>query len=242
MAAAFDAAGFETFDVHMTDLLSGRVQLDTFAGLVACGGFSYGDVLGAGSGWAKSILFNPALYDAFAAFFARPDTFALGVCNGCQMLAQLKPIIPGAANWPRFIQNKSERFEARLVNVEVLASPSILLKGMAGSHLPIPVAHGEGFSAFESEGARNACQNQGLLSMRYVDPYGKPTVRYPWNPNGSPSGITGITTPDGRVTIMMPHPERAYLARQLSYLPRDWAFREGPWAELFINARRFVSG
>jgi len=240
MAAAFDAAGFDTFDVHMTDLLSGRMQLDSFAGLVACGGFSYGDVLGAGSGWAKSILFNPALYDAFAAFFARPDTFALGVCNGCQMLSQLKPIIPGADNWPRFIQNKSERFEARLVRAEVLASPSILLKGMAGSYLPLPVAHGEGFAAFDSDIARTVCQKQGLISVRYVDPYGKPTVRYPWNPNGSPDGITGITTPDGRVTIMMPHPERAFLARQLSYLPPEWTFREGPWAELFINARRFV--
>lgn len=240
MAAAFDAAGFETFDVHMTDLLSGRMQLDGFAGLVACGGFSYGDVLGAGSGWAKSILFNPALYDAFAAFFARPDTFALGVCNGCQMLSQLKPIIPGAENWPRFIQNKSERFEARLVRAEVFASPSILLKGMAGSRLPIPVAHGEGFAAFDSAIDHTVCQKQALISVRYVDPYGKPTVRYPWNPNGSPDGITGITTPDGRVTIMMPHPERAFLARQLSYLPREWTFREGPWAELFINARRFV--
>ncbi len=242
MAAAFDAAGFETVDVHMTDLLSGRVQLDTFAGLVACGGFSYGDVLGAGSGWAKSILFNPALYDAFAAFFARPDTFALGVCNGCQMLAQLKPIIPGAENWPRFIQNKSERFEARLVSVEVLNSPSVLLKGMAGSRLPIPVAHGEGFAAFATDQAYSACENKGLISLRYVDPYGKPTLRYPWNPNGSPAGITGLTTPDGRVTIMMPHPERAYLSRQVSYLPREWSLREGPWAELFINARCFVNG
>ena len=241
MAAAFDAAGFESVDVHMTDLLSERVSLSNFAGLVACGGFSYGDVLGAGSGWAKSILFNDKLKEAFAAFFARPDTFTLGVCNGCQMVAQLKEIIPGAANWPEFTRNRSERFEARYVTVEIAPSPSVLLKGMEGSRVGIPVAHGEGFADFSRTGGRDAAIRKKLVALRYVDNKGKPTERYPFNPNGSAGGITGLTTEDGRVTIMMPHPERAFRAVQLSYKP-DWMTApEGPWLRLFQNARAFIT-
>ncbi len=239
MAAAFDRAGFECVDVHMTDLHEARVNLDAFAGLVACGGFSYGDVLGAGAGWARSILFKPALKDMFARFFARPDTFALGVCNGCQMLSRLKEIIPGAGHWPAFVGNRSEQFEARLVTVDVLPSPSVLLEGMAGSVLPIPVAHGEGRVAF-ADGDLEAARDGGLIALRYVDNRGRPATAYPQNPNGSIDGITGLTTTDGRVTIMMPHPERAFRAVQLSYRPAAFTGEAGPWLRLFRNARRFV--
>jgi phosphoribosylformylglycinamidine synthase len=241
MAAAFDRAGFECVDVHMTDLLSGRVTLDAFAGFAACGGFSYGDVLGAGSGWAKSILYNEALKEMFARFFARPDTFALGVCNGCQMMAQLKGIIPGAEHWPVFARNRSEQFEARYVTVEVLPSPSVLLRGMEGSRLPIPVAHGEGMTDFRAMGSLEALTRGGLTALRYVDHAGRPAERYPLNPNGSPDGLTGMTTRDGRVTIMMPHPERLFRSVQMSYRPRGRFEGEvGPWLRLFQNARAFV--
>jgi phosphoribosylformylglycinamidine synthase len=241
MAAVFDRAGFECVDVHMTDLLSKRTTLDDFAGLVACGGFSYGDVLGAGSGWAKSVLFNPELKAMFARFFARPETFALGVCNGCQMISQLKDIIPGADHWPEFTRNRSEQFEARYVTVEVLPSPSIFFKGMEGSRIGIPVAHGEGFANFENTGSQEAVTSGELVSVRYVDNNGVPTERYPFNPNGSADGITGLTTTDGRVTIMMPHPERVFRSLQPSYSP-DGLFTgdEGPWLRMFQNARNFV--
>ena len=242
MAAAFDLAGFESVDVHMTDLLSGRVSLDAFAGLVACGGFSYGDVLGAGSGWAKSVLFNPALKEMFAKFFARADTFALGVCNGCQMISQLKEIIPGAEAWPEFKRNKSEQFEARYVTVEIMESPSVLLRGMTGSRLGIPVAHGEGRADFGETGSLDGLANGGLLCVRYVDNRGEPTERYPFNPNGSPGGVTGITTTDGRVTVLMPHPERVFRSVQMSYRPRGlFEGEEGPWLKMFRNARQFAS-
>ncbi len=241
MAAVFDKVGFESIDVHMTDLLGGTVDLKDFTGLVACGGFSYGDVLGAGSGWARSILFNPRLKDMFAAFFARTDAFALGVCNGCQMLSQLADIIPGASAWPRFLRNRCEQFEARLVNVEILKSPSLFLKGMEGSILPVPSSHGEGRATFSTPADQKAIDESGLASMRFVDHRGKPTEQYPLNPNGSPGGLTGLTTPDGRVTILMPHPERAFRSIQLSYAPRAFATREeGPWLRFFQNARSWV--
>ena len=241
MAAAFDRAGFESIDVHMTDLLEGRTALDQFSGLVACGGFSYGDVLGAGSGWARSVLFNDSLRDSFAAFFEREDTFALGVCNGCQMLSQLKGIIPGAEHWPQFAHNRSEQFEARFSCVEVLPSPSIFLSGMEGSRLAIPVAHGEGRVVFESDASANAMRDEGLLSLRYVDGHAEVATRYPANPNGSPDGLTGMTSRDGRVTIMMPHPERAFRTAQLSWRP-EGLFKgdAGPWLRMFQNARSFV--
>jgi phosphoribosylformylglycinamidine synthase len=242
MAAAFDRAGFESVDVHMTDLLGGRVKLDGFSGLVACGGFSYGDVLGAGSGWAKSILYNSELQEMFRRFFARQDTFALGVCNGCQMMSQLKDIIPGAEDWPAFTRNKSEQFEARFVTVEILPSPSIFFKGMEGSRVGIPVAHGEGFANFAATGSLTHVQQKGLLAVRYVDNHGHPTERYPFSPNGSPAGMTGLTTTDGRVTIMMPHPERMFRAIQMSYRPKGlFKGDEGPWLTMFQNARAFVS-
>ena len=241
MAAAFERAGFECTDVHMTDLLSGRTTLDTFVGLVACGGFSYGDVLGAGSGWAKSILYNEELKEMFARFFGRPETFALGVCNGCQMMAQLKDIIPGAEHWPVFARNRSEQFEARYVWVEVLPSPSVLLRGMEGSCLPIPVAHGEGRTDFEATGSLEDLTREGLAALRYMDHAGRPAERYPLNPNGSPGGLTGMSTRDGRVTIMMPHPERLFRSVQMSYRPRgQFEGEAGPWLRLFQNGRMFV--
>ena len=239
MAAAFDRAGFEAVDVHMSDVLEGRVDLGTFRGLVACGGFSYGDVLGAGEGWAKSILFNPRARDAFAAFFARPDTFSLGVCNGCQMVSNLKELIPGAEHWPRFVTNRSERFEARLSLVRVERSPSVLFTGMEGSILPIAVAHGEGRAEFAGEGDKDALEAAALISARFVDHQGEVTQRYPLNPNGSPAGITALTTRDGRVTIMMPHPERVFRAVQYSWRP-DTFKEDGPWMRLFRNARVYV--
>lgn len=234
MAAAFALAGFESVDVHMTDLLAGRVDLADFKGLVACGGFSYGDVLGAGSGWARSVLYNDRLKEMFATFFARPDTFALGVCNGCQMLSQLKDIIPGAEAWPRFVRNISEQFEARLCTLEVLESPSIFFKGMAGSRIPIAVAHGEGRAVWE--GAQPA---DVKTALRFVDGRGNATERYPFNPNGTKGGLTGFTTTDGRVTIMMPHPERGFRAAQLSYNPEVFR-KDGPWMRMFRNAYAFV--
>ena len=235
MAAAFDSAGFTAVDVHMSDILAGRIDLDDFKGLVACGGFSYGDVLGAGRGWASTILHNNTARQQFSNFFNRQDTFVLGVCNGCQMLSQLKELIPGSDHWPQFERNISEQFEARFSLVEIVESPSILLKGMAGSTMPIAVAHGEGRAQFAST---NDVDN-ALVSMRYVDNYGKPTERYPNNPNGSPRGITALTTTDGRVTIMMPHPERVTRTVQHSWHPDDWG-KEGPWLRLFHNARKWV--
>jgi phosphoribosylformylglycinamidine synthase len=241
MAAAFDRAGFTSIDVHMTDLLSGRVNLENFSGLVACGGFSYGDVLGAGAGWAKSILFNESLRDMFQNYFHRADTFTLGICNGCQMVSLLKEIIPGSDAWPRFTRNKVEQFEARFVTVEVLPSPSVLLSGMEGSRLPIPVAHGEGFANFEKTGSLEGVLRDHLAVLRYVDNHGQPTVRYPLNPNGSPGGLTAVTSRDGRVTIMMPHPERAFRAAQLSWRPQGMFDEAGPWLRMFRNARSFAA-
>ncbi|HEV56193.1 MAG TPA: phosphoribosylformylglycinamidine synthase [Phycisphaerales bacterium] len=238
MAAAFHSAGFTPVDVHMSDVIAGTVDLAEFKGLVACGGFSYGDVLGAGGGWAKSILFNPQARDAFEAFFQRGDSFGLGVCNGCQAFSQLRELIPGAGHWPRFMRNRSEQFEARLSLVEVLESPSIFLQGMQGSRLPIAVAHGEGRAVFDT-GSPAAAQEGGLVSLRYVDNHGQPTEHYPENPNGSPAGITGLTTEDGRFTIMMPHPERVFRAVQYSWHPVDWG-EEGPWLRMFRNARVWV--
>ena len=240
MAAAFDRAGFESVDVHMTDLIDRRVILGDFAGLVACGGFSYGDVLGAGSGWARTILYNSRLKEMFGEFFSRKDTFTLGVCNGCQMIAQLKEIIPGAEDWPHFGKNRSEQFEARLVTVEVLDSNSVFFSGMQGSVLPIPVAHGEGFADFKKTGSMPNVLKKNLLCLRYVDNYGKPTEKYPLNPNGSPWGITGLTSVDGRATIMMPHPERVFRNVQLSFRPKTMTGEPGPWLRMFQNARKFV--
>jgi len=235
MAAAFDRAGFEAVDVHMNDLRTGAVSLADFTGLVACGGFSYGDVLGAGGGWAKSIVYSDALREEFRSFFHREDTFSLGVCNGCQMLSQLKELIPGAGHWPRFVRNDSVQFEARLVQVEVLESPSILLKGMAGSIMPIPVAHGEGRTVFQDQAQAEAA----MASLRYVDSNGEATARYPENPNGSANGFTAFTSADGRSTIMMPHPERAFRSVQFSWHPDEWG-EDGPWMRLFRNARTWV--
>jgi phosphoribosylformylglycinamidine synthase len=239
MAAAFDRAGFEAVDLHMSDLLSGATDLRSFKGLAACGGFSYGDVLGAGLGWAKSILFHPRARDLFSGFFARSDTFALGVCNGCQMLSALKEIIPGAGAWPRFTRNRSDQFEARLALVEVTKTASVLLAGMVGSRLPIAVAHGEGRVQFSSDAARNELETADLVAARFVDHQGRATERYPENPNGSPHGITAVTTTDGRVTAFMPHPERVFRAAQYSWRPRGWR-EDGPWMRLFRNARLWV--
>ncbi len=235
MAAAFDHAGFTAIDVHMSDIVEGRVSLADFKGLVACGGFSYGDVLGAGRGWASTVLFNARARDEFAAFFAREDTFSLGVCNGCQMLSQLTELIPGSEHWPRFERNLSEQFEARFSLVEVTKSPSVLLQDMAGSIMPIAVAHGEGRAEF----AQNDDAEKALMALRYVDHYGNASAVYPFNPNGSPAGQTGFTTTDGRVTIMMPHPERVIRSVQHSWHPDNWG-RDAPWLRLFHNARRWV--
>ena len=237
MAAAFDRAGFSAVDVHMSDILAGRETLQDFIGLVACGGFSYGDVLGAGQGWARSILFNPAARDRFAAFFQRPDTFALGVCNGCQMMSGLSGMIPGAEWWPKLRRNRSEQFEARWSMVEVLDSPSLFMRGMVGSQLPVPVAHGEGRMVFRS--VQHELQAQALGVLRYIDGQGQPADRYPANPNGSANGLTGVTTSDGRFTILMPHPERAFRSIQHSWHPANWG-EDGPWLRMFRNARRWV--
>jgi phosphoribosylformylglycinamidine synthase len=243
MAAAFDRAGFDAVDVHMSDLLSGDVSLAEMHGLIACGGFSYGDVLGAGGGWAKSILFQPQAREMVAAFFARTDTFALGVCNGCQMLSNLQTIIPGAEHWPRFVQNRSEQFEARLSLVKILPSPSVLLAGMEGSRMPIAVAHGEGRAEFASAQACESFVESGLVGMQYVDGDGHVAARYPANPNGSPAGIAGLTSRDGRVTIMMPHPERVFRKVQHSWMPQEWrdGHDDAPWMRLFRNARTWLA-
>jgi phosphoribosylformylglycinamidine synthase len=239
MAAAFDRAGFAAVDVHMSDLLAGRTRLADFSGVVACGGFSYGDVLGAGQGWAKTVLFNARASDNFAAFFARPATFALGVCNGCQMMSALRGMIPGAEAWPRFERNRVEQFEARFSLVELPASPSLFFAGMAGSRLPVVVSHGEGRAVFASP----EHEAQAIVAMRYVDHHGRPSEVYPYNPNGSPGGATGFTTADGRFSIMMPHPERVFRTVQMSWHPADWEARgwhDSPWLRMFRNARRWL--
>ncbi len=237
MAAAFDRAGFASVDVHMSDIISGRVNLSDFKGVAACGGFSYGDVLGAGEGWAKSILLNRRARDEFETFFNRQDTLALGVCNGCQMMSNLHEIIPGAQDWAHFSRNQSEQFEARFVMVEVQPSPSIFFEGMAGSRMPIVVAHGEGYADFGNRERLLAAQK--LVTLRYVDNQGVATETYPMNPNGSVQGITGLTTPDGRFSIMMPHPERVFRAVQNSWHPSDWQ-ENGAWLKMFQNARKWV--
>jgi phosphoribosylformylglycinamidine synthase len=239
MAAAFHRAGFRTIDVHMTDILSGRISLKDFRGLVACGGFSYGDVLGAGEGWAKSILFNDRALAEFSAFFARPDTFSLGVCNGCQMMSNLHSIIPGADHWPHFVQNRSERFEARFASLKIEKSPSILFAGMEGSVIPIAVSHGEGYAEFKDAAAAQACSDSGLVCARYVDNHHSVTEKYPLNPNSSPLGMTALTTRDGRVTIMMPHPERVHRTIAMSWHPADWG-DDSPWMKLFYNVRTWI--
>ncbi|WP_428240486.1 phosphoribosylformylglycinamidine synthase [Gynuella sp.] len=239
MAAAFYRAGFNPVDVHMSDIISGRVTLERFKGLVACGGFSYGDVLGAGEGWAKSILFNETARKELQAFFERPDTFTLGVCNGCQMLSNLRDIIPGTENWPHFVRNESEQFEARTVMVEIQESPSLFFKGMKRARMPVAVAHGEGRAEYSSHGALEKANRSGHVAVRYVDNRGQVTTAYPLNPNGSPLGITGLTSADGRVTIMMPHPERVSRAVTNSWCPDDWQ-EDGPWMRMFRNARQWV--
>ena len=235
MAAAFDRAGFEAVDVHMSDLVERRIVLDGFKGLAACGGFSYGDVLGAGRGWATSILERDWLREQFAAFFARADTFTLGACNGCQMLAQIRDLIPGAQHWPKFLRNRSEQYEARLSLLEVLDSPSVLLAGMAGSRIPVVVAHGEGRAQFDTQADRASAR----VAVRYVDGTGRVATTYPANPNGSPDAIAGLTSADGRATLMMPHPERVFRSVQLSWRPAGWG-EDSPWMRLFRNARAFV--
>ena len=243
MAYAVNWAGFDSYDVHMSDLLTGKAKLDDFRGLIACGGFSYGDVLGAGEGWAKTILFNQQLRDQFSNFFTRQDSFALGVCNGCQMMSNLSGIIPGAESWPKFTRNQSEQYEARLVMAEVLSSPSIFTQGMEGSQLPIAIAHGEGFANFSQQGNLEQITKQGLATLRFVDNQGNPTEIYPMNPNGSPNGLTGVTTPDGRFTVMMPHPERVFRTAQMSWCPPEWLkIPDGasPWLRLFRNARHWA--
>jgi phosphoribosylformylglycinamidine synthase len=235
MAFAFHRAGFAPVDVHMTDLIEGRQSLADFRGLVACGGFSYGDVLGAGGGWAKTILHNPRLAEMFIAFFNRMDSFALGVCNGCQMMSHLRSVIPGAQDWPRFERNASEQFEGRLVQVEIPESPSIFFAGMAGSRAPIANAHGEGRAVFASDEQRSAAR----VALRYVDSQGQATERYPYNPNGSVAGITGLTTADGRFTIVMPHPERVFRTVQMSWQPPGLG-EDSPWMRMFRNARHWV--
>jgi phosphoribosylformylglycinamidine synthase len=235
MAAAFTRAGFVAYDVHMTDLQDGRHRLADFVGLAACGGFSYGDVLGAGRGWATSILYNARLRDEFAAFFADSGKFAIGACNGCQMLAALKEIIPGADHWPSFERNLSEQYEARLATVEIVDSPSIFLSGMAGSRIPVVVAHGEGRAAF----ARSGDLRKAGVCLRFVDNNGKATEAFPLNPNGSPKGVTGVCAADGRVMALMPHPERVFRSAQMSWAPREWG-EDSPWMRLFRNARTWV--
>ena len=234
MAAAFERAGFECLDINMNDLLGGSASLAGLAGLVACGGFSYGDVLGAGGGWAKSILYNDRLRDEFERFFNRADTFGLGVCNGCQMLSRLRSIIPGAGHWPDFVRNRSEQFESRVVMVEVMDSPSLFLQDMAGARLPIVVAHGEGRVEINDE-------NEHVLPvLRFVDNHGEVTSTYPYNPNGSSLGLTGFTNDDGRFTILMPHPERVFLQQQMSWIEHDRPGADSPWMQMFYNARKWV--
>jgi phosphoribosylformylglycinamidine synthase len=240
MAAAFHRVGFEAVDVHMSDVLEGRVALSSFRGLVACGGFSYGDVLGAGGGWAKSVLYHERAREAFHAFFERADTFSLGVCNGCQMMSLLKGLIPGADAWPRFVRNRSEQFEARLCSVRIEPSPSVLFTGMHGAVLPIAVAHGEGRVEPDSADALSSLERTGLVAARFVDDRGAPTERYPLNPNGSPAGVTAVTSRDGRSTILMPHPERVIRSLQLSWRPGAISGEDSPWLRVFRNARAWV--
>jgi phosphoribosylformylglycinamidine synthase len=240
MAAVFTRSGFDAYDVHMTDILAGRVHLSRFHGLVACGGFSYGDVLGAGEGWAKSILFNARARQEFIAFFERNATFTLGVCNGCQMLSALKELIPGAKMWPRFVRNRSEQYEARLSLVRVPQSNSVLFAGMHGSVLPIAVAHGEGRAEFDPGVNTAALLGERLATLQYVDHRDRPTQVYPFNPNGSESGLAGLCSTDGRVTSLMPHPERVFRSVQNSWVAKEWA-EDGGWMRLFRNARVFVS-
>jgi phosphoribosylformylglycinamidine synthase len=223
----------------MTDLVEGRLRLADFRGLVVCGGFSYGDVLGAGEGWAKSILFHSRLREEFMAFFERRDTFSLGVCNGCQMMSALRELIPGTVHWPRFVRNRSEQFEGRLSLVEVVKSPSLFFAGMEGSRMPIAVAHGEGRAEFATDGGLDALVSANLMSLRFIDHHGAPAQRYPANPNGSPGGLTGITNTDGRVTLLMPHPERVYRTVQNSWHPDEWG-EDGPWMRIYRNARHWV--
>jgi phosphoribosylformylglycinamidine synthase len=239
MAAAFDRAGFDAVDVHMSDLLAGRRVLSDFGGVIACGGFSYGDVLGAGEGWAKTVLFNEQIRDQFQSFFQRSDSFSLGVCNGCQMLSNLKTLIPGAELWPRFVRNHSEQFEARFSLVRVEESPSIFLQGMAGSHMPIAISHGEGRAEFSSQKAMDRLLSSNQVAMRFLNNHGEVASGYPANPNGSPEGITGVSSSDGRATLMMPHPERVYRTVQNSWHPDDWG-EDGAWMRIFRNARKFV--
>jgi phosphoribosylformylglycinamidine synthase len=234
MAASFDRAGFEAVDVHMTDLIAGRVSLAGFKGFAAGGGFSYGDVLGAGQGWAKSILFNAKARSEFEKFFARADTFALGACNGCQMMAALKELIPGAGDWPIFLRNRCEQFEARFVMVEITPSPSIFFQGMAASRMPIATAHGEGRASW-GEHIPPGIQ----VCLRYINNRGEVSETYPYNPSGSPQGITGLTTPDGRFTVVMPHPERVFRTVQMSWAP-DRTVEDSPWMRMFRNARKWV--
>ncbi|MNZ69141.1 Phosphoribosylformylglycinamidine synthase [compost metagenome] len=237
MAAAFHRAGFDAVDVHMSDLLEGRRDLQDFHTLVACGGFSYGDVLGAGEGWAKSILFNDRVRDEFESFFHRPQTLALGVCNGCQMMSNLRDLIPGAEHWPRFVRNLSDRFEARFSLVEVAASPSLFMQGMAGSRMPIAVSHGEGFVEVRDAAHLAALEHHNLVALRFVDNAGQVTETYPANPNGSPNGITAVTSSNGRATVMMPHPERVFRTVSNSWHPENWG-EDSPWMRIFRNARK----
>ena len=232
MAVGFDRAGFAAIDVHMSDLIAGRATLADFDGLVACGGFSYGDVLGAGRGWATSILERALLRDQFAEFFLRPGTFSLGVCNGCQMMSSLREIIPGASHWPRFLRNRSEQFEGRLGLLEVLGSPSLFFSGMAGSRIPVAVSHGEGRASFDTAQDRAAAR----VALRYVDGDGVPASAYPANPNGSVDAIAGLTSDDGRATILMPHPERTLRRSNFSWAPANWP-DDSPWMRMFRNAR-----
>jgi phosphoribosylformylglycinamidine synthase len=239
MAAVLDRAGFAAQDVHMTDVLEGRVELADFKGLVACGGFSYGDVLGAGQGWAKSILFNARARDEFSQFFNRADSFALGVCNGCQAMAALADLIPGTAGWPKFVRNASEQYEGRLTLVEILPSPSLFFAGMGGSVIPIVTAHGEGRALFSHPDAAQQLLAGGRVAARFVDNRERMTEVYPANPNGSPLGITAITNTDGRVTLIMPHPERVFRSVQMSWHPAEWG-EDSPWMRMFRNARAWV--
>lgn len=239
MAAVFDRAGFTAIDVHMSDVMERRISLDDMQGIVACGGFSYGDVLGAGEGWAKSILFNAFARDEFERFFHRDDSFGLGVCNGCQMMSNLYQLVPGAQHWPRFVRNTSEQFEARFSLVEVQPSPSLFFQDMAGSRMPIAVAHGEGRVQLRAETRTADLHDNALVALQFVDHYGEATERYPFNPNGSPQGITGLTTTDGRFTIMMPHPERVFRSVQNSWHPDDWR-EDSPWMRMFRNARKAI--
>jgi len=238
MAAAFDRANFKTFDVHMSDILEGRVSLADFQGIAACGGFSYGDVLGAGEGWAKSILYNTRAFDEFSAFFSRDDSFGLGICNGCQMMSNLYELIPGASHWPRFVRNRSEQFEARVAMVEILESSSLFLDGMTGSMMPVVVSHGEGLVEARNASSEQLLENRNAC-LRYVDANGDASEYYPLNPNGSALGLNGFTNDDGRFTIMMPHPERIFRSVQNSWQASDWG-EYGPWMRIFRNARKWV--